>query len=116
MSELFQILTRTCVDGEPVECRYLPPGLVREVAPRVVMHLHADRIIDGCRERYQPNITVFAHGKPAASDDGFCFDISRQAGIKLCVRGMQVNAEGKPVRFLVELYRRAKGRHLHVVA
>lgn len=118
MSELFRILTTECVEGEPMDCRYLVPGNVKQLADHTILYLGADRIDDNGNERYEPAITVFSRGKkvePMAG--GYCFDLSRQIGFILCIRGMRVDANGKPVRFLVESYKRQRQkRHLKVVA
>ena len=118
MSELFKTLTTDCVEGEPLDCRYLVPGHVKQLAEHTVLYLAADRICEGDNEHYEPSITVFSRGKQVEPmGEGFCFDLSLQIGYLICIRGMCVDANGKPVRFLVECYKRQKQKsHLRLVS
>ncbi|MCW8924083.1 MAG: hypothetical protein OQK69_10715 [Gammaproteobacteria bacterium] len=118
MSELFRTLTTSCVEGEPVSCCYMVPGYVRHLSRDTALYLGADRICDDEKERYEPSITMFSKGKPVEPmAEGYCFDLSHRIGFIVCVRGMRVDVDNKPVRFLVEIYKRQKQkRHLRVVA
>ena len=118
MSELFKTLTINCVEGEPVSCHYLVPGYVKHLSRNSVLYLDADRICEGDKERYEPSIKMFSKGeevKPMGG--GFCFDLSHEIGFIICIRGMKVNSEGRPVRFLIEIYKRQKQQnHLRLVS
>ena len=118
MSDLFQILTTSCVEGEPVDFDYLVPGHVKQLSHNTVLYLGADRISEDGNDHYEPVISIFSRGlQVEPKGDGFCFDLSMQIGFIICVRGMRVDADGQPVRFLVEFYKRQRQQHrLRVVS
>ena len=118
MSELFRTLTTDDVEGEPMYCNYLLPGCVKQLAANVTLYLGSDRISDEKGERYEPGIALFCKGRPMPSiNDGFCFDLSNQIGFVICIRGMRVDVNGKPIRFLVEVYKQQKQPcHLRLVS
>ena len=117
MSELFRTLTTDCVEGEPLDCRYLVPGHVKQLSEHTVLYLGADRVCEDNNEHYEPSIRMFSRGREVKPmGEGFCFDLSTQVGFIVCIRGMRVDGDGKPVRFLAEIYKRQKQRrHLRLV-
>lgn len=116
MSDLFQTLTTEMPTGEPVYCGYVLPGYIKQLGTNTIIHCHADRVSDQCGEHYEAAINLFSDGKPVPSEDGFTFDLRAQLGLNICVRGMLVDADGKPQAFLLEAYSRRIHRHLKVVA
>lgn len=112
MSGLFKTLTTSCVEGEPIDCRYVLPGYVKQLGLTTTLYLGADTHRGEKADKYSASITVFSRGervKPMG--EGFCFDLSRAIGYIICIRGMHVNRDGKPLRFLLEYYKRQTQRN-----
>lgn len=113
MNTVFVNLTQQAVFGEAHQCGFVSVGHVKQISPHTFLHANADRV-DG---NYQPAVALFSHGKRVEPmTGGYVYDLNKQEKCLLCVRGMQLDAAGRPVGFLVEVYKlRRTRRHLRVV-
>lgn len=108
----FQNLTDKTLGAMPDEADFLAVGVVREIAKNTRVYLNVDKV-DDC---FEVNVTVYSNGKPVVPmKDKYCFDLSEQADMLFCVRGLISNDVGYPDNFLIETYKPRKKPVLRIV-
>lgn len=100
-------------DMRQIESKPVPPGVIKSVGNRSVIYLHADNV-DG---RYEASAQCYSWGRPVQAEQSnpFCFDLTQDEGIIVCIRGMQVDGMGRPMHFIVETYQAKRAPVLRVV-